>query len=82
MRYLTSISKKQQHKVTKSGTDTGYLPSFASVQNSACDSAATWDVWPSCIQVASLKVASPDLPTPVCSFGSGEVVVISLPCVV
>lgn len=28
--------------------DTGYLPSFPSVQNSARDSAATWDDWSSC----------------------------------
>ena len=48
VRYLTSISKKQQHGISKSCMDTGYLPLFASVRNGAHDSAATRDDWPSC----------------------------------
>lgn len=45
MRYLRSISNKQQHGVPKSCMDTGYLPSFASVQKGACDLVAIFNGW-------------------------------------
>lgn len=81
VRYLTSISQKQQCRISKSCTDTGYVLSFASVQNDAHDLAATQGGLALLPEVASLKVASPELPTPACSFGSGEATVALLLCV-
>lgn len=82
MRYLTSISKKQQHRVPKSHMDTG-LSAFIRFCAKRCLWFGCYPGWLALLpdEVAPLKVASPDLPTPVCSFGSGEAVVASLLCV-